>query len=240
MSTGKRSRPGSYTRKYYKRRRTLGTSIPRTVGTFHNYKNQEVVICRTYAFEATMKNADNGFRAGVAFSNRGLRFDLDTGPVTPDWPGFADMSALFDLTRLEKVEVSVFPCKNVMSYDGVNGSNATGTGGGILPILYTAQDDNDANIPLFADITQYNNVQISLLDKMNKRTYYMKTGTTTALSNGVVVDNAIGKYMWTSTSNTDYNYKGCKMIIRYHDVMAMYDYDFTIVFKAFFKCKNIK
>ena len=126
-----------------------------------------------------------------------LKFNFD------DIPGYADLAAVFDQYKLDKVDLKFVP----------NGTNAALVGGGssqIRSVLYTAFDANDATAPsTLNELIQYQNCTMTPYCDELKRTIYPRLAVDSSDAEGIVTLGPAGT--WCATSQKDVDWYGLKI-----------------------------
>lgn len=168
---------------------------------------------------------DQDLAAGFGFSATQL---WRNGTALSGIDGASDMTNMFDLCRIVKVEIVALPACNMheLAYD----SSLSGIRN--LPYLYCAYDQTDCLDPNISSILQFDGLQITSFDKPYRRTFYPKLAT--ASSGGIVLANT----NWVSTG-TDIPYCGIKLYLDNQANNVPYA-GLMLNFIITYECKNPK
>lgn len=180
---------------------------------------------------ALTSEADLDLTADIA---RGFGFSATrlwaNGSSLQDIPGAADLTAVFDLVRIQKVEVTILPGANQLALN----SSTVGTGVQNIPFLLDAFDPTDSTNPSAANIRELSTARSNLLDKVIRRTIYP----TLSDASGIINVGQSRKDTFVR-SGTDLPWFGFKM---YADMVTnVWTYNIVRVsFKIFYECRQSK
>jgi len=165
-----------------------------------------------FAFDTTNYYIDGG--AGVAIN------------------GATDIAAVFDMARIQKIEVTLMPAANSLDYN----NQTIGTGVTNIPYVHTAVDYNEAGQPTLAEIQSNPTCTTGLLDKVFRRTYYPRLeGSNGVIDVGVNRNNI---FMSTAAASTQ-KWNGFKVYIDMKTQVWTYG-TCRISFKIFYECMQSK
>lgn len=180
-----------------------------------------VVVKRAVFWDVTSGAAD--FNSGFGFSSTYLwRNDAQSTAID----GASDMTNLFDMCRIKKVECIITPYGNVHEF--ANDSTTTKA----LPVIYIAADKNDSIAPNAASIMQYDNLHITCLDHVVRYTCYPRITT----GSGAISLNR--NAAWVNTGS-DIPYYGIKMHVDWPQAQVSLT-GFRVNFIITFECKDSK
>jgi len=186
-------------------------------------KYNSVTIARTV-------NYDVDFTADVAhgfgFSSTNLWVN---GTSSTAIPGASELTALFDLIRIAKVEVTLLPGCDSLNY--ANNSLSSGTRN--IPYVYTAYDPNDSGNPSLSDIQQNNTCKTDSFNKVIKRTIYPQM----TVGSQLLTDIGQNRRNIFVKSGVDSPWFGYKVYMDLQSVALTYDIA-RISFKIFYECRN--
>lgn len=140
--------------------------------------------------------------------------------------GAADMTSMFDLCRVKKIEMIILPAANVheLSLDVV------GTQFKNIPYVYIANDKSDSSNPTQASIMQMDGLRITSLDHPIRHTIYSPK----CMSASSVQSTAA---TWVATGS-DVPFNGVKLVM---DITTPSNYtEANINFIVTFECKDCK
>lgn len=218
MSSLKRS-ASSYS-KYSKPKRSRQSStsmvrVPRLI------KNQTHYIKRAvrYVFNlATDSNAGFGWSATYLWVN---------GVSTTAIDGASDLTNMFEMCRIAKVDCVLLPGANVHDI----ATDTLTSGEKNVPWLYHGTDYAQGNSSTLSSILQNDDLRITLCDRGVRRTVYPKLSST--VSAGIIMSPS----SWVQT-NTDIPYYGLKTYIDVYNALTynVMTWNFIITYE----CKNTK
>lgn len=197
----------------------LVARVPRSIGTLSNTCLIPRIVIYDLAFTTDSAR-------GFGFSNGWLYVN---GAQTVAIAGFSELSALFDLVRIHKVECTLLPGNNSFDY----AANTVTTGTRNIPYVYDAFDPNDSSNPSLSDIQQMATCHTHSLDKRITRTIYPNCSPSTS-----VVDSGVQrKNQWVKSNVDSVQYCGWKV---YADLQTdVFTYDVArCSFKIFYECKG--
>lgn len=146
-------------------------------------------------------------------------------------PGYQDFQSLFDMYKINKVELTFIYCHN----SGAAWENGAATPPQwSLPVLYVTEDQDDGNAvnASMFQIQQFKRCVFGRLDKPIKYTVYPKAAT--ALYNGVIATGyGMAKNQWVDCDNAGVEHYGMKFTIN----PAAPGSDVTILGKLQIICK---
>lgn len=143
-----------------------------------------------------------------------------------------DYVGVFDMCRIIKVEMFIFPACNSLGY----GSNTVTTGARNIPYGYCALDYNDnANPATAAEIKQYSTCERFSLDKPYMRTFYPRLADASAIVN---MGND-GRKMFVKTGSENVIWNGVKIYMDLDTQVFTYDVC-RISFKVFMELRSSK
>jgi len=136
--------------------------------------------------------------------------------------GSSDISSLFDICRVMKVEVTIIP--------GTNTNDAASGASYVLPTLYEAFDPNDSTNPALNEIRQIASCRVHRADVLIRRTIYPLLAET----NSLVSLGVSSQDRFVSTTN-DIPAYGYKLFI---DIGATAVATCRVSFKIFYDCRQ--
>jgi hypothetical protein len=144
--------------------------------------------------------------------------------------GVSEISALFELVRVAKVEIIYLPgCKSLPWSD-----NTVTTGTRNIPWVYEGFDPHVSTTPTVAGLLEQGNVVIRSADDMFRKTIYP-----VLLDDaGVVPTAVVNKHTFICTG-VDTPANGWNFIADLDSVALTYDIG-VIFFKIFYECKNVR
>lgn len=216
MSMLKRSYSAS---QYYVAKRPKKGTRKLKVGRSPSLGVTRVTRCVTEAFDFT-----TDYGAGFGFSATRL---WRNGSSYADIPVISEITDLFDMVRIAKVEIIVLPgCNN---HNIADDSAVTGVRN--IPYVYCAPDYSDNAVPNLNTLLQSDKLLVTMLDHPVRRTIYPKLSS--AASSGIV----LGGNNWVATGS-DFPCNGIKF---YMDVVTNMAYvGGKINFIIHFDCKHTK
>lgn len=151
-------------------------SSSKAVVPFKRYKQpttwNRVILSQTVDYDADLTtDVSHGF--GFTGSNLFVN-----GVATVTYDDASTLSALFDQVRVHKVEMTIRPAANQLSYN----DQGLSSGQTNIPWGYCSFDYNSGSNPSLASIRQYSDCKTFMLDRMYKRTCYPR------ISNGNTTD----------------------------------------------------
>jgi len=154
-----------------------------------------------------------------------LKFNLD------DIPGYADLAAVFDQYKIDKVDLRFVPNQ---TNQGMVASAAL-----YRSRLYTAFDPNDATVPsTLNELIQYQNCSQTPYLEEYKRTVYPRLAVNSSDEEGTVTLNPANS--WCQTSQKDVDWYGLKIGASANGNSAPTVQSWLILAKFYFSFKNIK
>lgn len=199
----------------YKSTKTLVAVPPRTL----NYNS--IVIPRIVDYDV---NFSVDVAHGFGFSHRALWVN---GVSTVAMPGINELSDLFELCRVVKVEVTILPGNNMLGY----GTNSLSTGLRNIPFLYEAVDPNDSTNPGLDEIRQVASCRTHLMDKAIRRTIYP------CYASGSVIEIGANRQNRFVNSSSNVAANGYKVYADLVSEVLTYDRA-RLSFKVFIECKS--
>lgn len=165
---------------------------------------------------------------GVGFSPYALWVNGSSHTVIP---GASDIAALFDLVRIQKVEITMMP--GSASLDIANNTVTTGTRN--IPYVYDCFDPNSGGNPSLPEMKESATTMVRSFDRMLKRTIYPNF----VVSSGSFVNVGQSRKDLFQQTATDVPAYGWKCL------MDMYNTALTYVicrvsFKIYYECRNSK
>ena len=155
-----------------------------------------------------------------------LKFNLD------DMPGYADLAAVFDQYKIDKVELRFVP--NANTNPTVLGAQTQ-----TRSRLYTAFDANDATVPAtLNELIQYQNCSQTPYLEEYRRTIYPRLAVNSSDEEGVVTLGPANS--WCATSQKDVDWYGLKIGASANGITAGTIQTWMILAKFYISLKNIK
>lgn len=222
----KRARNGSYKSSGSAGTASAGGSLAQYINNrkFSIYrapKGNSIIIPRTVVYDTDLTvDVSKGF--GFSATNLWVN-----GVSTTALGGASDITALFDLVRVAKVEITVQFGNNTFDY----GINTVGTGTRNMPYVYDAFDPSDSTNPALTDIRQMATCQMSMPDKALCRTIYPVLQEPSA-----IVDIGAARKNKFMQSGTDIPWNGWKVYMDLYNTALTYDV-LRFAFKIYFECK---
>lgn len=147
-------------------------------------------------------------------------------------PGASDLSNLYDLVRIKKVEITIMPGCTGLGY----GSNTLTTDKRNVPYAYHAVDHNSGGNPTITEMQQYSNLKMEAFDKVIRRTLYPAPKFSAAGVGTVSLQGAALKDVWIASA-ADEPCFGFKLHMDLYNTALTYDVA-RINFKIFYECKD--
>jgi len=201
---------GKWRRKSFKSKGRIARSFP---------ASNSIIISRVVDYDASISSGAIG--KGFGFSPAALWVD---GASSTAVPGAAEISALFDLVRIQKVEVTVMPVANTHTTN-------SSIGPGLL-VLYCAYDPNDSTAPTLATIRENNTTSVTCLDKVFKRTIYPQLTVGSQLQTDIGVNR---KNIFVQSA-VDVAWNGLKLFLDASASISNGGARYS--FKIFYECRN--
>lgn len=182
------------------------------------------IIPRVVSYDTTLA-AD--IAKGFGFSPTALWIN---GVSSTAIPGASELSALFDLMRISKVECTMMPSYNNLDMT----ASSFSTGSLNIPYVYEAFDATDGTNPSLADIQQMSSCKTHLLSKPIRRTVYprLKEG-----SNIINVGQSAGDTYVQAGHDIAWN--SWKVYADLESVTNQY-VGIRFTFKIFYECRATK
>lgn len=223
---GKRKRRPSYGRgAALGKKRKMSSYIPRSIGI---PKDNRCTIPLTMVrnFELTADVASL-----FQFDTQSLHV-IGTGAGTYAIPGATEVAAVWDLMRVAKVEMTILPSANMLSYN----DQTLGSGQTNIPYVYHAYDPVGTAAPTNSSISQLSTMRVSSLAKPIKRTIYPRLEG----SNGIVDVGINRKNLFEkSTSESTQLWRGLSLLVDMENVVWTYSI-MRVVFKIHYECMMSK
>jgi len=176
-----------------------------------------------------------------------LGFDMTTDPAfgysfdtvncyengaTKSIPGAVEMGTVFDMARIQKIEVSILPAATGLDYS----AQTLSSGATNIPYVYHAVDFNDATLPTRVEMEQNPTLAVGIFNKVIRRTVYPRLEG----SNGIidVGTNEKNKFMRTGAVSSQ-KWNGFKMFMDLQAAVWTYGTG-RITFKIFYECMQSK
>lgn len=210
----------SYTDSSYAVRKRSKYNYPRRIPRGPR-AGSSVIVKRTVFWDVTSGAAD--FNGGFGFSPTNLWRD---GASSTAIDGASDMTNLFDMCRIKKVECIVTPYGNVHEF--ANDSTTIKA----LPVIYIAADKTDGYNPNASSIMQFDNLHVTCLDHVVRYTCYPRLTT----GSGYITLNRYAA--WTNTGSDQPAY-GIKMHVDWPQAQVTLT-GFRINFIITYECKDAK
>lgn len=202
-----------------KKRRTTKPVVPRGISSKH------IIINRVVDYEGTIGASDTSL--GFEFTTTTVEVDAGA-PVTLPVPGASEIQLLFDLARVQKVEVTFL--------GGSNSRDMASTpAGDALPRVYSCVDYTEGGRPTLDHIRQQDDCRIHRFDQIWKQTIYPKFSPSTNYVD--IGTNEMNLYPYTTGGSAN-KWKAFKMFIDGGGLSA--NQTFTVSFKIFYECRNPK
>lgn len=172
---------------------------------------------------------------GIAFSWDTANAYINTvasGNVPQTISGLSELSSVYQMIRLAKVEITVLPPANSLDYS-TQVSTSTKT---IIPTVFMYADHNDNDVPSRTTALQDPALRIGQLDKIQKYTVYPKLEG----SNGMIDigSNQKNIFMQASVTSTQ-KWHGFKI---FFDMNTIYwpASNVTVLYKCYWECAHTK
>lgn len=145
-------------------------------------------------------------------------------------PGASDITALFDLVRIKKIEITILPGANELAYP----ASTVGTGVQNIPFVLEAYDPTDSTNPSAANMRELATCRSHLLDKVIRRNIYPCVKDASG-----IINVGLSRKDTFIQSGTDLPYFGWKV---YADMVTnVWTYNIVrISFKVYFECRQSK
>lgn len=144
--------------------------------------------------------------------------------------GAADIAAVYDNIRIQKVEFTILPSATGLDYS----AQTLSTGSTNIPYVYHAIDYNDNNAPTIAGIRQLGSCRTDSLNKVIRRTLYPRLEG----SNGVIdmSTNYRNLFVRSGAASTQ-RWNGFKLYADMRTVVWTYG-TVRVSMKIFYECKS--
>lgn len=216
MSMLKRSYSAS---QYYVAKRPKKAPQKMRIGRAPSSGITRVTRCATYSFDFT-----TDWAAGFGFSATRLWVN---GSSTSDIPVISEITDLFDMVRVARVDVIVLPTAN----DHLISADSVTTGIRNIPYVYMAADYSDNGVPNINSLLQADKLLVTSFDHPIRKTIYPRLSS--AASNGIL----LGNNNWVA-AGSDFPCNGLKI---YMDVRTNMPYvGGTVNFIIHYECKHTK
>lgn len=207
-----------------KRKRTSIRSarrIPRTLRA-----SSHAIVPRTVSYDMSF-TSDVALGFGFSPTTLWVNNASSTGI-----PGASDITALYDMCRIQKVEVTMLPGNNVADY----ALNSVTSGQRNIPYVYHAVDNNSGGNPTLNEIQQFGNCKVASFDKVIKRTIYPAPKFSAASTGTISLQGPALRNVWLATGSDE----ACFGFKVYMDLLAVnLTYDVArITFKIYYECKD--
>lgn len=186
--------------------------------------NDSVIVCRTVQANY---NTSADAALGIGWS---ATYMWINGVSTTSIDGATDITNLYDVCRVRKVEVNI-----CLDYNVHEASSTTSVG---LPIVYTAYDPTDNATPTQQSIKQYATCKMSMMGDARVgnrvvRTFYPRLQQS---QGSFSIVNPMNQ--WVETGS-DIPYNGCKIYMDQIGISNPNRY-YMIVCKIYYECKISK
>lgn len=186
--------------------------------------NDAVIVCRTVQ---SNHNTTADVTIGLGWSATNMWVN---GISSYAIDGASDITNLYDIVRIKKVEVNILLDYNV--------HEVTATSSAGLPIVYTAFDPTDNAPPTAASIKQYATCKMEMMGDARvgnrvTRTFYPRLQNT---QSSYAIINPLNNWV---ESGSDIPYNGCKIYMDQIGVSNPNRY-YMIVCKIYYECKISK
>lgn len=171
---------------------------------------------------------------GISFSwdTAACYINRSTGLTTQTVTGLTELSSVYEMIRLAKVEMLILPPANTVDYIDQN-SAGTRT---IIPIVYMAPDYNDGDVPTRDTMLQEPALKTNVCDKVLRYNFYPKLEGSNGLID--VGSNQKNIFMQASVTSTQ-KWHGFKVFFDMNSVFWP-NSNVTVQYKLYWECMHTK
>jgi len=175
---------------------------------------------------------DGDLGLSFAWDTAACYINRSSGLITQTVTGLTELSGVYEMIRLAKVEMLILPPANTVDYIDQN-SAGTRT---IIPIVYMAPDYNDNDVPTRDTMLQEPALKTNICDKVLKFSLYPKLEGSNGLID--VGSNQKNIFMQASLTSTQ-KWHGAKIFFDMNSVFWP-NSNVTVQYKLYWECMHTK